>query len=362
MIFDLRKWIIVATCALSGCGLLPSDGPRAQAVIDAGIEMAPVNAQEYEGNLPYNLERLTHLNIPRAPYDGLQRQFSFSGSEGVRAAIAVGDTLEMTLWEDAEVGLLSTTGQRATKVQVIVNERGEIELPYVGRVQAAGRNLSELRTTLEALYGTLTLRPGIALSTVASEARTATVLGDVRQGGSIGLPLGGMSLLELVARAGGTSDPPWEINLQVLRGAHRQTVRMRDVLEQASNNIRVHPGDIVHVLHDPRRFTVMGAVDSPGAVEVATADVSLLDVLSAAGGLQTAQADPNAVFVYRNDPAANGLPTVYLLDLEKADSLFLASRFMMGRKDIVYIGTADIITLDQFIDLVFSPVIGPFIP
>lgn len=351
---------MVAACALSGCTLLPSDGPRTQAVIGAGIETAPAFPEEPAGTLPYNLERLTHSNIAhvsRAPYDGLREQFSLPGSVGERAAIAVGDTLAMTLWEDAEVNLLSTTGQRATDVQVLVDESGMIELPYVGRVQAAGRSLSELRATLEALYGAQTIRPEVTLSIVASEARTATVLGDVRQGGRIELPLQGMSLLELVASAGGPSDPPWEINLQVLRGTHRQTVRMRDVLDQARNNIRVQPGDIVHVLHDPRRFTVMGAVNSPGAVEVATPDVSLLDVLSAAAGLQTDRADPNAIFVYRDDPAANGLPTVYLLDLEEADSLFLASRFRVGREDIVYVGTADAITLNRFLDLISSLVI-----
>lgn len=362
-IFDLHMLLILATYALSGCALLPSDGPRTQVVIGAGIEMVPASAEEAAGTLPYNLERLTHRNIAhvsRAPYDGLRGQFSFPGSGGGRAAIAVGDTLAMTLWEDDEVSLLSTTGQRATEVQVLVDESGGIELPYVGRVQAAARSLSELRATLEALYGAQTIRPEITLSTVASEARTATVLGDVRQGGRIGLPLQGMSLLELVASAGGPSDPPWEVNLQVLRGTHRQTVRMRDVLDQARNNIRVQPGDIVHVLHDPRRFTVMGAVNSPGAVEVATPDVSILDVLSAAGGLQTDRADPNAIFVYRDDPAANGLPTVYLLDLEEADSLFLASCFRVGREDIVYVGTADVITLNQFLDLIFSPVTGLF--
>ncbi|MBT5296173.1 MAG: polysaccharide export protein [Octadecabacter sp.] len=364
-IFDLKKWPIVAACALSGCALLPSDGPRTQAVIDAGIETVPAFPEEPVDTLPYNIERLSHSNIAhvsRAPYDGLREQFSFPGSGGGRATIAVGDTLEMTLWEDIEVSLLSTTGQRATDVQVLVDESGRIELPYVGQMQAAGRSPSELRATLEALYSAQTIRPEVTLSIVASEARTATVLGDVHQGGRIDLPLQGISLLELVASAGGPSGSPWEINLQVLRGTHRQTVRMRDVLDQARNNIRVQPGDIVHVLHDPRRFTVMGAVNSPGAVEVATPDVSLLDILSAAGGLQTDRSDPNAIFVYRDDPAANGLPTVYLLDLEEADSLFLASRFRVSREDIVYVGTADIIIMTKFFDLIFSPVTGLFIP
>ena len=333
-------------------------------MIKAGIEAEPANTDTPTGTLPYNLERLTHRNIAhvsRAPHDGLRRQFSFPASGGGSTTIEVGDTLAMTLWEDAEVSLLSSTGQRATEVQVLVDESGGVELPFVGRVQASGNSLAELRAMLVRLYSDQTIRPEITLTTISSEARTATVLGDVSQGGRIALPIKGMSLLELVAAAGGGSDPPWEVTLQVLRGTQREAVRMRDVLDQRRNNIRVQPGDIVHVLHDPRRFTVMGAVNSPGAVEVPAPDVSLSDVLSAAGGLQTERADPNAIFVYRDTAAGNGLPTVYLLDLEAADSLFLASRFRVGREDIVYVGTADVITLNRFLDLVFSPVTGLFI-
>ena len=339
---------------LSGCAILPHDGPRSQTVITNGLEANPNPI----GTLPYNLVRLTHSNIGHsslAPHDGVRRHFSFPAARGGSTAISIGDTLAVTLWEDGQVSLLSATGQRATEIRVLVDENGGIELPYVGRVHASGLSLTELRATLETLYAAQTIRPEISLTTVASEARTAVVLGDVRQGGRIDLPLQGMSLLKLVASAGGPSDPPWEVNLQVLRGTHRQTVRMSDVLDHTRNNIRMQPGDIVHVRHEPRRFTVMGAVNSPGAVEVATPDVSLLDVLSSAGGLQTDRADPNAILVYRDHPAANGLPTVFLLDLEEADSLFLASRFRVGREDVLYVGTADVITLNQFLDLVFSP-------
>ena len=101
MVCDLRRWLFLAICVLPSCAILPSDGPRTQAVIKAGIEAEPANTDTPTGTLPYNLERLTHRNIAhvsRAPHDGLRRQFSFPASGGGSTTIEVGDTLAMTLW------------------------------------------------------------------------------------------------------------------------------------------------------------------------------------------------------------------------------------------------------------------------
>jgi polysaccharide export outer membrane protein len=99
----------------------------------------------------------------------------------------------------------------------------------------------------------------------------------------------------------------------------------------------------------------MGAVNTPGATEVETEVVSILDLVAAAGGLSTDRADPEAVFIYRGSGQNSTQPTVLFLDLSRPDSLFLGERFEVRQDDIVYVGTADAVTLERFLALIFSP-------
>ena len=54
--------------------------------------------------------------------------------------ISPGDTLSVRVWENVDAGLLAGVGQRATPIEAMqVDQSGAIFMPYVGRVEAAGR-------------------------------------------------------------------------------------------------------------------------------------------------------------------------------------------------------------------------------
>jgi polysaccharide export outer membrane protein len=59
------------------------------------------------------------------------------------------------------------------------------------------------------------------------------------------------------------------------------------------------------------------------------------------------------VFIFRQS-TANATPTVYQLDLTKPEALFLAQRFPMKDKDVVYVANASSSELQKFLNLVAS--------
>ena len=258
----------------------------------------------------------------------------------------------MIVWEGSDIGLLSADGDRATAINLSVDADGFIQAPFVGRLKVDGLTAAAARERLLTLYEAQSANPEITLTVTKTDANTASILGDIKADAAVALPIQGLSLLDFIARAGGVDGPYWEVDVQVTRGRRRESVRLSDIFASSLNNINIQPGDIVHVIHQPRVFSVFGAVKSPGATTVPTEKVSILDLLSAAGGLDDATADPTTVFVYRT---GDGDPTVFVLDLRQPDSFFLGERFEVSDDDIIYVGPADAVGLSRFFDLIFSP-------
>lgn len=334
---------------LLGCASLPSDGPASEEILAQGQTTLETIDQ---GTLAYNVRPITAA-LPASTVHRVRTGFSerYRGKRQAPNIIDAGDTIEMTLWENSEVGLLAPQGQRSSQVNLTVYDDGTIDAPYIGSVPAKGETLSALRDTLMARYRQQAINPDVILTRQASTSRLASILGDVQADGRIEIPLNGLSLTEMIAEAGGIAAPAWEIEVHVRRAGFSETALLADIARDPQNDVTILPGDIVRVVHMPRLFTVMGAVNSPGATVVETEAVSILDLLSAAGGLQTELADPEAVFIYRDGIQ----PTVFFLDLNQPDSLFLGERFEVRQDDIIYVGTADAVTFERFISLIFSP-------
>jgi polysaccharide export outer membrane protein len=103
--------------------------------------------------------------------------------------------------------------------------------------------------------------------------------------------------------------------------------------------------------------------------------MTLVEALAKAGGLQDQRSDPAGVFLFRYEPPeivntlgrpqlrtgpAGTSPIVYRLDLRNAKSYFLAQRFPIEDKDIIYVANADLNELQKFFTLL-NTLTGPVI-
>jgi polysaccharide export outer membrane protein len=99
-------------------------------------------------------------------------------------------------------------------------------------------------------------------------------------------------------------------------------------------------------------------------------DLTLMDALGRAGGLNDGLANPRAIFVYRLEPRTainlsasesvgapelpTVVPTVYLIDMNNPAGFFYASRFPVHGEDVVYVANAPASDLQKFLTLMIG--------
>ena len=130
------------------------------------------------------------------------------------------------------------------------------------------------------------------------------------------------------------------------------------------------PSDIIQFIHDPRSFSVFGAVGSKRLQPFSKRRISLAEALAQSGGLNDNTADPTGVFLFRfEDPsrltqfgfneqlvADSGLiPTIFKFDFLSSEAFFLASQFQVQDEDIIYVATAPAAQFRKFMSVVLSP-------
>jgi len=174
---------------------------------------------------------------------------------------------------------------------VVVASDGQIELPVLGRVPAAGRNQGELVADLAKRLTAYLQTPevDVALHRGAREPQV-TVDGAVGRPGAYPLPEGSTTILEVIAHAGGRTRAAASV-VELTRakakgeaGATAEEPIVVDLPPAAGAELKlpVAAGDHIHV---PERqlCTVEGWVTSPGVYEV-THRSTVTAAIAAAGG------------------------------------------------------------------------------
>ncbi len=141
------------------------------------------------------------------------------------------------------------------------------------------------------------------------------------------------------------------------------------VINDPLQNVRLQPGDVVTVQHQPFSFVALGAVARNAEVPFEGGGITLAEALGRAGGLNDRRADVKGVFVFRLEdrealPMLAGpdvrttrdgrVPVVYTLRMTDAASLFMMQDFRMRDGDVLYISTAPGVELERFLNTISS--------
>lgn len=327
-----------------GACALPRSGPYYEEVTAAASE-----------DLPYDVVRVTPAVVRATRIDermGFGEAFRSVAPENT-AAIARGDVLSITVWENIKQGLLNPEGIGATRLpEAEVDERGMIFVPYIGAVRAAGRTVSQLRRTIQARLSEKTLNPQVGVFAAEGRGRVVSVQGRVRTPGLYPIERETERLLPMLARAGGVTEEPEVVLLKLRRGDQTGEIWVQDLYDEPANNVALRNGDALVAERDRRIFTALGAVGRPATVPFPVRELSADRAMGVAGGLVDGSADPTGVFIFREEPpriagkvlpgAAGGAPRrlVYLIDLTRPGGMFLAREFIMRDGDTLYVTTA----------------------
>ncbi|MCB9599803.1 MAG: SLBB domain-containing protein [Sandaracinus sp.] len=173
-----------------------------------------------------------------------------------------------------------------------VDELGRVHLPLAGTVEIGGLPLAEAERRIEASVREVDRVSRVALRIAEPAGHMATVLGAVESPGRVNV-VPGMRLADLVATVGGLveslnpEEPTADLAAaRLVRGGQAVPVSLaRAVAGEAEHNVRVRPGDHLHVPYmRTNMVVVLGSVGTP-TVLAHRADMRLSEALARAGGV-----------------------------------------------------------------------------
>lgn len=220
-----------------------------------------------------------------------------------------------------------------------VNASGTLSLPLVGYIQAAGLTQEEFEATLIERLRKYVKEPQVSVFISESRSRPVIVAGAVQNPGELQVD-GTATLLEMIARAGGTVTPGPTVT--VTRPVDQGSIPypgavvddagefssvelpLTEALDGSTRaaNLRIQPFDRVTVstVQVPLpRIYIAGAVQQPGQIELVKQDtVSITTLLAIAGGwTPTAKPSETLVLHHNADGRQTGTETVDLSDIAK---------------------------------------------
>ena len=358
--------LLTAALTLSACASLPSSGPTGSEIRRA--------SSAHSADFPYVLVEVeSPASIPPGP-----SQAGVAGLNVVRQPtdlLGPGDILNITVYE-AGVTLFGNTGLRAAGSAgagfdtsssaerlpaMRVDDDGFIQVPFIGRVRAAGRTAAQLQEMVQSGLRGMSQDPQVLVSIQESITNSVIVAGEVARPGRLVLSTNRESLVDAVALAGGYRGAAKDAVARVQRDGENFEIRLSDLLDIPAEDIRVAPGDRITIISRPQSFSVLGAPNRAEEIVFPRARLTLAQAVALSGGANPNQGDAAAIFVFRYVALSNGTeqPTVYHLNMMKPGAYLLSQRFVMHDRDVLYVGNARANQLTKFVQLLsqlFVPV------
>jgi polysaccharide export outer membrane protein len=199
-----------------------------------------------------------------------------------------------------------------------LDPNGDLRLPMVGRVHAAGMTVEDLENELKKRLSFYLQEPDVTVTVAEYRSQPVSVIGAVAQPGVKQLE-GRKTLVEILSMAGGvTADAGPTVRIARKRTQGRiplpeatddptgeySTVELdtRALLESRApaKNIMILPNDVISI---PRAAVVyvVGEVTRPGPVPVSGQSISIMEAVSTSGGVMRTAAPSHTRILRRID-------------------------------------------------------------
>src|SRR5712664_291332 len=246
-----------------------------------GFAQNPVGSPEVRPEVPSSAPQATPVaaRIAGSPKDLL---------------IGSGDLLEFRLY-----------GMPDFNTEVRISSGGELSLPMLGPLTAAGRSVEQADTLIERKLSQKSLfnDPHVTVFEKEYATQGISLLGEVQRPG-IYLLLGSRKLYDAISAAGGTTPQAGRYVLITRRNDPQHSVRvplLTGAPESMENNVTVEPGDTILVSKAGVVY-VVGDVHQPGGFVIENGnDITVLKAIALAQGTNP-NASLNAARLIRKTP------------------------------------------------------------
>ncbi|MBR0797171.1 polysaccharide export protein [Bradyrhizobium jicamae] len=348
----------------AGCSIMPMSGPEDHVIKSEITRSGP----------EYGLVKLTPtvVDILKEYGPGAIAGSFPDNRPPPSIKFGIGDVVAVSIFEAAAGGLFipAEAGVRPGNFVALPNQNvdsaGFITVPYAGAIKAAGRTPSEIQSDIVKAIGNRAIEPQVVVSLITQNTSLISVLGEVNAPTRLTANAAGERIMDVISRAGGIKGQGWETWVTLERNGKRATVPFGALVYSPANNVWVHPGDTIYVYREPQIFLAFGASGSQGQFPFDMWKISLTQAMAKAGGLLDAQAEPSGVYVYRREPrelaerlgvdcskyVGPTVPIVYNADFRDPAAYFLASKFDMRDKDVVFAANAATVDTAKFLQFV----------
>ncbi len=185
-----------------------------------------------------------------------------------------------------------------------VDLNGYLHIPLAGQIRASGLTIQQLESEIEARLKTYVQRPDVSVSIIEFRSQPVSVIGAVKNPGTLQLR-GRKTLLEILSEAGGIDNANAGSILKITRRKEWGSVPLpnaqADVTNQFSvaqisikslisaihpeENIQIKPYDVVSIPRADTVYVIGEVVKSGGYLLSDNTEVTVLQALSMAGGL-----------------------------------------------------------------------------
>lgn len=354
--------------ALAGCATLPTNGPT-RGQIEKSVRQAP-------SDLPIKLVQVT--NIADVPISATSARSGDPQPEPPAMPtdmLGAGDVLDINIYEagvtlftsggggDAKGAVSAAPGVQVQKLPPVrVDDDGYIFIPYAGRLQVAGHTVREAEAMIHTALRGVSQNPQVLISMRDAITNSVIVGGEVAKSGRLVLQTNREKLTDVIALSGGYRGNTKDLLARVFHGDEISDVRLNDLVDTPSRDVRIYPGDRIMLINDPRTYSVLGASGQVAQLPFSRSSVTLTEAVATAGGVNPNIGNPAAIFLFRYVKNEQGVevPMVYHLNMMKAGTFFLAQKFIIRDKDVLYFGNAAAnqpSKLVQLISQLFSPIL-----
>lgn len=350
MIAIFCRWAVLCLCMfLAAC-----NSPRG-----AGFQsevLAADGARDAEGNPVYDFSvfAVTRASLPLLnawpANNGKVYSWIKHQAQPQSLVIEPGDMLAISIWDAGENSLLTAPGQRVAQLQnVEVGLDGQIFLPFVGKMKVSGMSPTTARAQVEAMLVNTVPSAQVQLNVAPGRSNTANLVGGVRSPGGYPLADRNISLLTLIASAGGVPENLSNPQVRLFRGTQVYGIGLDRLFDEPTLDTIVQGGDRILIEPDDRYFLSLGATSSEALHPFMKSEISALDALAIIGGVTDGRANPQGVLILREYDSGAVIPStgvgpegpphnrvVFTINLTTADGLFSAAKFMIQPGDLVY--------------------------
>lgn len=359
---------LTLVAGLAGCATLPSSGPT-------GRQIEKSAAAPRDGAPIQIIEIHKASDVPVITEGAAPTTLLPQAAPTPTDMVGPGDVLDINIYEagvtlfasgasaSAANQLTTTPGVQVQKLPPTrVDDLGDINIPYAGILHIAGLTTGEVEATIRNSLRRLSQNPQVIVTMSQAITNSIIIGGEVARPGRLVLQTNRESLSDVIALAGGYRGNSKDLMARIIRGNTAADVRINDIVENPALDVRIRPGDRLMLVDDPRTYSILGASGRVEQVPFRRSSVSLAEAIATAGGANPNLGDPAAIFLFRYVRNAEGkeLPRVYHINMMQTGAYFIAQKFTMRDKDVLYFGNAAAnqpSKLVQLISQLFSPVL-----